>query len=109
MISGAAILALKEMSDAIDGRHKYVILRKIGTSEKDIHHALFKQMSVFFGIPLILAVIHSIFGIQVCNYMLSIYDSSDIFLSLIVTAAMIVFIYGGYFVVSYLSCKRVIK
>lgn len=109
MISGAAILALKEMSDAIDSRNKYVILRKIGTNEKEINRALLKQMAVFFGFPLILAVIHSIFGIQVCNSILSIYDSSSILPSLIITAIMIVFIYGGYFIVSYLSCRRVIK
>ena len=30
MISGAALLALKEMSDAIDNKNKYEILRKIG-------------------------------------------------------------------------------
>lgn len=109
MISGAAILALKAMSDAIDGREKYIILRKIGTNEKDINQALLKQMAVFFGFPLMLAVIHSVFGIQVCNTMLSIYDSSSISLSLIVTAMIIVLIYGGYFIVSYLSCRRTIK
>ena len=35
IISGAAILALKEMSDAIDSRHKYEVLRRLGAGEKE--------------------------------------------------------------------------
>ncbi|MBS5588252.1 MAG: ABC transporter permease [[Clostridium] spiroforme] len=109
MISGAALLALKEMSDAIDNKNKYEILRKIGTSNENINNALFKQMLVFFGFPLLLAIIHSIFGIQVCNIMLEIYNSDALLQSILITAGMIIVIYGGYFLVSYLSCKRVIK
>ena len=109
MISGAALLALKEMSDAIDNKGKYEILRKIGTSNQKINNALFKQMLVFFGFPLLLAIVHSIFGIQVCNIMLEIYNSDALLQSIIITAGMIIVIYGGYFLVSYLSCKRVIK
>lgn len=109
MISGAALLALKEMSDAIDNKNKYEILRKIGTSNENINNALFKQMLVFFGFPLLLAIIHSIFGIQVCNIMLEIYNSDALLQSILITAGMIIVIYGGYFWVSYLSCKRVIK
>lgn len=109
MISSSAILALKEMSDAIDSRNKYAVLRKIGTSERQINRALFQKMSLFFGFPLLLAVIHSVFGIQVCNTMLSIYDSSSILRSLVTAAVIIVAIYGGYFSISYLCCKRLIK
>ena len=109
MISGAALLTLKEMSDAIDNKNKYEILRKIGTSNENINNALFKQMLVFFGFPLLLAIIHSIFGIQVCNIMLEIYNSDALLQSILITAGMIIVIYGGYFLVSYLSCKRVIK
>lgn len=109
MISGAALLALKEMSDAIDNKNKYEILRKIGTSNENINNALFKQMLVFFGFPLLLAIIHSIFGIQVCNIMLEIYNSDALLQSILITAGMIIVIYGGYFLVSYLNCKRVIK
>ena len=106
MISGAALLALKEMSDAIDNKGKYEILRKIGTSNQKINNALFKQMLVFFGFPLLLAIVHSIFGIQVCNIMLEIYNSDALLQSIIITAGMIIVIYGGYFLLSYLSCKR---
>ena len=109
MISGAAILALKEMADAIDSRGKYRILRNLGAGEREISHALFQKMAVFFGFPLILAVIHSVFGIQVVNGMLNIYHSDGMINSLTAAAVMIFVIYGGYFFLSYLFCRRVIK
>lgn len=109
IIAGAALLALKEMSDAIDDREKYQILRKIGTREKDIQNTLLKKMAVFFGLPLILAIIHSIFGIQVCRQTLDVYNNLGIVSSLTTTAVLIVLIYGGYFMVTYFACKRIIK
>src|SRR5699024_4469237 len=77
IVSGAAILALKEMSDAIDSRGKYRILRQLGAGEKEVNRALVIQMGIFFGFPLLLAAVHSIFGIQVSYTMLGIYASVD--------------------------------
>lgn len=109
IISGAAILALKEMSDAIDSRHKYEVLRRLGAGEKEQNRALLIQMGIFFGFPLILAVIHSVFGIQVCNQMtMGAFSKSDLRMTLGMTAGMIIAVYGGYFIVSYLCCRRVI-
>ena len=63
LISCAAILALKELSESNDNKIKFTILRKIGASDMMINKALFKQIGVFFLLPLVLAIIHSIFGI----------------------------------------------
>ena len=40
LISGAAILALKELSESTDNKERYEILRKIGADEKMIRRAL---------------------------------------------------------------------
>ena len=82
--------------------------KNIGVSEKELGHTLFLQMAVFFAFPLLLAMIHSIFGIQVCIELLSIYDIKAIIPALLICAAMIVGIYGGYFLLSYRGCKRII-
>ena len=64
LIASSAILALKQLTESSDNKQRYTILRKIGCSEKMINGALFKQIAIFFTLPLILAIIHSIFGIQ---------------------------------------------
>lgn len=109
IVSGAAVLALKEMSDVIDSREKYRILRQLGAGEKEVNRALKTQMGIFFGFPLALAAVHSVFGIQVCYTMLGLYASVESLLPLIISAVLIGVLYGGYFWVSYLCCRRVIK
>lgn len=109
MVSGAAILALKELSEAADNREKYVILRKIGVDEKDIAKSLFSQCAAFFGLPLFIAVIHSIFGIQVCVYILETIGTTGVVYSILVTAVMIAAIYGIYFLITYYSSKKIIE
>lgn len=110
LISGAAILALKELSESSDNIQRYEILRKIGTDEKVINKALFRQIGIFFMMPLILAIIHSIFGIQVANTILSsMAATSGMLPSIIMTALFILVIYGGYFLATYFGSKSIIK
>lgn len=109
LISSAAILALKELSESTDNKERFNMLRKIGTDEKMINKALFKQIAVFFLFPLLLAIIHSIFGIEFANYILKTMGTESLLSSIILTAVFLVVIYGGYFLVTYYCSKTIIK
>ena len=109
LISSAAILALKELSESTDNKERFNMLRKIGTDEKMINKALFNQIGVFFLFPLLLAIIHSIFGISFANYILKTIGTESLLSSIILTAVFLVIIYGGYFLVTYYSSKNIIK
>ena len=109
LISSAAILALKELSESTDNKERFIMLRKIGTDEKMINKALFNQIAVFFLFPLLLAIIHSIFGIEFANYILKTMGTESLLSSIILTAVFLVVIYGGYFLVTYYCSKTIIK
>ncbi|MEG1411136.1 MAG: ABC transporter permease, partial [Terrisporobacter sp.] len=109
LISSAAILALKELSESTDSKQRYNTLRKIGIDENMINRSLFIQIGVFFAFPLILAIVHSIFGIQVLNMMTESYGRGNILKPIIMTAGFLIVIYGGYFAVTYLCSKNIIK
>lgn len=109
LISSGVILALKELSESTDNIERYNILRKIGVDEMTINKALFKQIGIFFLLPLILAIIHSIFGIQVANMMIETFGKGNQLVSILLTAGFIILIYGGYFLISYYSSKRIIR
>ena len=109
LISCAAILALKELSESSDNFIRFEMLRKIGVDEKDLNKALFRQIGIFFMFPLLIAIIHSIFGIKFSNYILKASGVSFDLNSIIMTAVFIVIIYGGYFVVTYFSSKNIIR
>lgn len=109
LISCAAILALRELSESSDNKVRYQMLRRLGADERMINGALFKTIAIFFLFPLLLAIIHSIFGIMFCNIILSTFGSEQLLPSIIMTAIFLVCIYGGYFLVTYLCSKNVIK
>ena len=109
LISSSAILALKELSDCIDDKNKYKILRQIGADEKDINKALFKQILIFFMMPLSLAVVHTIFGLDFCKRMLSTLGVNDVLDGAITTFLFLIAIYGVYFVVTYICSRNIIK
>ena len=71
LIACSAILALKQLTESSDNKQRYVILRKIGCDEKMINKTLFRQIGIFFVLPLFLAIIHSIFGIKFALNILS--------------------------------------
>ena len=109
LISCAAILALKELSESSDNVEKFVVLRKIGVDEQELNKTLFKQIGIFFMFPLILAIIHSIFGVMFCNNILKTMGVSFNLKSVIITSLFIIFIYGGYFFITYICSKNIIK
>lgn len=109
LISSAAILGLKELSESSDNKERFKILRKIGTDEKMINKALFRQIAIFFMLPLILALIHSAFGIMFAMKILEVFGNEELLPSIIMTSIFIVIIYGGYFLITYSCSKNIIK
>lgn len=109
LISCAAILALKELSESSDNKDRFQILRRIGVDEKDLNKALFRQITIFFLFPLALAIIHSIFGIRFCNIILENTGITFNVPAVITTALIIILIYGGYLLVTYMCSKNIIK
>lgn len=109
LISSAAILALKELSESADNKTRFQMLRKLGADEHMLNKALFRQIALFFIFPLLIAIIHSIFGIQFCSTILETFGNEKLLPSIIMTAVFLVFIYGGYFLLTYTCSKNIIK
>lgn len=109
LIACVAILALRELSDSTDNRERYDLLRRLGADEKMIRRSLFRQILVFFLLPLVVAIVHSIFGIIFCNYIIATFGNEQLLLSILMTAVLIVVVYGGYFVLTYQCSKNIIR
>lgn len=110
LIASAAILALKQLTESSDNKQRYTILRKIGCDEKMINKALFMQIFIFFMLPLVFAIIHSIFGIKFILSILAVLATPEELLpSILATALIIGAIYGLYFLATYIGSKNIIK
>ena len=109
LISSAAILALKQLSESSDNIEKYAALRRLGASNKMLNRALFIQIAIFFVFPLLVGILHSVFGIKFASSIIEIFGSGGLLASIPITASMLILIYGGYFLLTYLSSKRIIS
>lgn len=109
LISGAAILALKELSESAENVERFRMIRKLGADEKQINKALFRQTALFFIFPLALAIVHSIFGMMFSKQILDFIGTKMIGPSIGMTAIILLVIYGGYFLISYFCSKNIIK
>lgn len=109
LISCGALLALKELSESVDSIGRYVMLRKIGVEESDISKSLRRQTGIFFLLPLALASIHSVFGMKFARSFLEIFGTEKITESVLFTVAIILVIYGGYFLITYFCSKGIIR
>lgn len=109
IITGAAILSLKLLSESVRNKEKYTVLRKIGVDNRMIRKSVFTQCMIYFGLPLSVAVIHSVFGIQTCTKIMGFYGKSGLLYSILITALIIVLIYGGYALATYLGSIRILS
>ena len=109
LISCGVILALKQLSDSVDSISRYTMLRKIGVEESDISKSLFAQTGIFFLLPLLLASIHSIFGMKFSVIILEVFGTTKLTESIFSTCIIILLIYGGYFLITYFCSKNIIK
>ena len=110
LIASSAILALKELTESSDNKQRYFILRKIGVDEKMINKSLFVQIGIFFIIPLVLAILHSIFGIKFALSVMSMQTKpEELIPSIVLTVIFMVVIYGAYFLATYFGSKNIIQ
>ncbi|XZM67380.1 FtsX-like permease family protein [Clostridium perfringens] len=109
LISSTAVLALQQLSEASDSIDRYKSLRRIGASQKMINKSISTQVSIYFGLPLVVALVHSVVAIKVVNGFLTMFNRPDIGVSSLVTALIMVIVYGGYFYATYTGYKSTVK
>ena len=107
-VISAVVLAITQLSEASDNAYRYGLLRKLGADGKMINQALFRQIAIYFGMPLLLAMVHAIFGLQFANEMIAQMGKSDILRDSTITAFVLLAVYGGYFLATYFGSKRII-
>jgi putative ABC transport system permease protein len=109
LVSCGAILALKELSESADSIPRYTMLRKLGVDESEITKSLFRQSGIFFLLPLLLACIHAYFGMRLGKFVLDTLVTGNYITPILFTSGVVIAIYGGYFLLTFLGSKAIIK
>ena len=108
LLSSAAVLALQQLSQCNESIERYEALKKIGASRSQINKSILIEVLTFFMLPLSLAIIHSIVGVNIVEQYLKTFGNYDILFSALITTLIFVVIYGGYFYATYIAYKTVI-
>lgn len=62
-----SIIYFKTLSQSFEDKGKYGILKKLGTTDLEIHQSVSKQVGMLFILPLIVGIIHSMVAILVLS------------------------------------------
>lgn len=108
IITGAAVIALKILSDSMDSVDKYSILMRIGADRKMREHALFAQTIFNFALPLAIGFIHSVFTLRYAKGVLVAIGMTRMFSGTAVAVLVMILVYGGYCLLTYEACRRVV-
>ena len=66
-------------------------------------------MLIFFVMPLSLAIVHTIFGLRFCTYVLGSLGIDNILKGSITTFIFLIIIYSIYFIITYICSKNIIR
>ncbi|MEG0296209.1 MAG: ABC transporter permease [Clostridium sp.] len=108
LIASATILALQLLVDAADHRRRFEVLKKIGTEERMLNKMIFKQVAVYFFLPLVLAICHSVVTTILVNDWLLHMGTVSIYSTAVISGIIFVLIYGIYFVATYKTYKTTV-
>ena len=103
----ATILAVQQLSDAHRQRYSYAMLHKMGVNQRRLHALLAKQIAVYFIIPLVLPIVYLLPIIRMLDELFEMtYASANMFIYLGGSMLFFLAVYGCYYVMAYLGCKR---
>lgn len=109
LVTAGAVLALQQLTQAADNERRYALLSKLGAGEGAMRKALRAQLGVYFGLPILVAAVHSgvtMYGIYRDIPYLS---AQNIAQNILFAAGLAAVIYSVYFLTTYTGCKRILK
>lgn len=109
LVATAAVLAIQLLSLTIDSIGRYRTLSRLGCDMHMISGSLFAQVIIYFLMPLGVAVCHSAWAIHILGESLFSAFSVDITPSVLMSAGLVLLVYGGYMFITYFAARATVK
>ena len=109
VVACAAILTIQQLSGVSDASQNYRILAELGTSDREISHSVLVQQTIFFVFPVVVGVAHSIVALSIIIDLVEVFGGLTIGGTVGFTTLIFLIAYGGYFCVSYLMSKGIVR
>lgn len=104
----AAILAVQQLSDGIQYKHRYEILSHLGMDENKMNGLILKQMILYFFVPVAIPIPASIFlTIQMNQVLLANLITVKAFcMAMVISIGLFFVVYFIYFLATYLGYRK---
>ncbi len=102
----AAILSVQQLSDAAQYKFRYKILHNLGMERQRMDFFILKQLLFYFGFPILLPVIFSIFITACINQLFEAFFTGMLLSSLATSVGVFLLIYCLYFVATWIGFRK---
>lgn len=109
LIATAAVLAIQQLSETSDSLSRYRVLAEIGCDRRMILRSLRIQVLVYFLVPLVLAVCHTVRAVSVISGAILAQLGVSVIEPALMTAVLAGIVYGAYLLVAYFASRGIIR
>ncbi|HDR7716048.1 FtsX-like permease family protein [Bacillus albus] len=105
LLASGSIIYFKQLTEAHADRERYIVLRKLGVTKKEMKKAIAKQMRFIFFIPLVVGILHTLFALKGLATVLP----YEIAVPLLISIGVYSIIYIGYYFLTVRSYFRIVS
>ncbi|UNP75978.1 ABC transporter permease [Bacillus nitratireducens] len=105
LLATGSIIYFKQLTEAHADRERYIVLRKLGVTKKEMKKAIAKQMRFIFFIPLVVGILHTLFALKGLATVLP----YEIAVPLLISIGVYSVIYIGYYFLTVRSYFRIVS
>ncbi len=102
------ILAIQSLSDSTKYKYRYQTLRRLGVNDKSLFKTIRKQLLILFGVPVVYSILASFCMLASLNNVYKVLLANEfIYLFYFIGGlAIFFFVYGIYWIATYIGFKR---
>ncbi|MDF2629643.1 MAG: transporter permease protein [Symbiobacteriaceae bacterium] len=106
----ATLLALQQVTDAVEHRQRFEVLRKLGADDRMIDGTIARQVGLYFLTPVVVALLHSLVAMVALARLFKLGAGyNTVWPATLVTVGIFVIIYGAYYLLTLQSCRTLFK
>ncbi|PEK43138.1 ABC transporter permease [Bacillus toyonensis] len=105
LLATGSIIYFKQLTEAHADRERYIVLRKLGVTKKEMKKAIAKQMRFIFFTPLVLGILHTLFALKGLATVIP----YEIAVPLLISIGVYSFIYIGYYLLTVRAYFRIVS
>lgn len=110
ILISATLLALQQVTDAVEHRQRFEVLRKLGADEQMVDTTIARQLGLYFVTPVAIALIHSLVAMSALDRLFALGAGySTVWSATLATLGIFVVVYGAYYLLSLASCRTLFK